>query len=256
MTPDPDPGPASDPAPSPPGSSPDGGDEDRVRGLLARAALGVAPGPVPLAAVRRAGLARRRRRAAGLSALSVLGAAAAVAAVVVLTPVRPTPSAPGPDRIAAPPSTSPAPDPAPSASSPLPPDPAPVRVVAPGERVDAGRGYTVWLTEQGKYWSDPDGLENFRSAVDGNIDRSATGVSRQSEGTAAGAFHSGLYYGTRTVGRVELTDARGRTILATLLELPGRPGWGVWYAHTGAGAGEVSVELYDRAGERLGDGPV
>ncbi|WP_432114407.1 hypothetical protein [Streptomyces sp. S1] len=254
MTPDPDPGPASGPAPSPSGSSPGDGDEDRVRGLLARAALGVAPGPVPLAAVRRAGLARRRHRAAALSALSVLGAAAAVAAVVVLTPVRPAPSAPGPDRIAAPPSTSPAP--APSASSPLPPDPAPVRVVAPGERVDAGRGYTVWLTEQGKYWSDPDGLENFRSAVDGNIDRSEPGVSRQSEGTAAGVFHSGLYYGTRTVGRVELTDARGRTILATLLELPGRPGWGVWYAHTGAGAGEVSVELYDRAGERLGDGPV
>ncbi|MFF5455803.1 hypothetical protein ACFY40_31910 [Streptomyces sp. NPDC012950] len=58
------------------------------------------------------------------------------------------------------------------------------------------------------------------------------------------------------MGRVELTGAGGRTILATLLELPGRPGWGVWYAHTGAGAGEVSAELYDRAGERLGDGPV
>ncbi|MFJ7129714.1 hypothetical protein [Streptomyces sp. NPDC098101] len=274
MTPDPAPDPASDPAPdpvpSPPGFSPDGGDEDRVRGLLARAALGVAPGPVPLAAVRRAGLARRRRRAAGLSALSVLGTAATVAAVVVLTPVRPAPSVPGPgpgpDRIAAPPSTfpPPAPDPAPSSSSPrppdpdppLPPDPTPVRVVAPGERVDAGRGYTVWLTEEGKHWSDPDGFENFRSVVDGNIDLSDAGVSHQSEGSAAGAFHSGLYHGTRTVGRVELTDAGGRTILATLLELPGRPGWGVWYAHTGAGAGEVSVELYDRAGDRLGDGPV
>ncbi|MZE51974.1 hypothetical protein GTY86_11830 [Streptomyces sp. SID5770] len=114
--------------------------------------------------------------------------------------------------------------------------PTPIRTVRPGERVDAGRGHTVWLTKKGKHGSDPDGLEDFRSA--------------------AGVFPSGLSCGTRTVGRVEPTDARGRTILSTLLELPGRPGWGVWYAHTGAGAGEVSAELYDRAGDRLGGGPV
>ncbi|MFJ4337118.1 hypothetical protein [Streptomyces sp. NPDC088915] len=239
MTPAPSPDPDPDPSPSPPS------DQEHVRDLLARAVRDVVPGPVPLAAVRRAGLARRRRRAAGLSALSVLGAAAAVAAVVVLTPVRPSPA--GPAHAAAQPSTARTPSPSP----PRAPDPAPVRVVAPGERVDAGQGYTVWLTEEGKHWNGPEEYENFRSAVDGNVDTSEPGVSHQSEGGPAGAFHSGLYYGTRTAGRVELTAPGGRTVLATLLELPGRPGWGVWYAHTGPGVGETAVTLYDRAGKRL-----
>ncbi|MYV65195.1 hypothetical protein GT043_04355, partial [Streptomyces sp. SID2131] len=143
----------------------------------------------------------------------------------------------------------------PPPSPPRAPDPSPVRVVAPGERVDAGQGYTVWLTEEGKHWNGPEEYENFRSAVDGNVDASAPGVSHQSEGGPAGAFHSGLYYGTRTAGRVELTAPGGRTVLATLLELPGRPGWGVWYAHTGPGVGETAVTLYDRAGKRLADLP-
>ncbi|MFJ4872254.1 hypothetical protein [Streptomyces sp. NPDC088757] len=257
--PSPDPDPAPSPSPSPslspspsPSPSPPS-DQEHVRDLLARAVRDVVPGPVPLAAVRRAGLARRRRRAAGLSALSVLGAAAAVAAVVVLTPVRPSPA--GPAHAAAQPSTARTPSPPPSRTPPptppRAPDPSPVRVVAPGERVDAGQGYTVWLTEEGKHWNGPEEYENFRSAVDGNVDTSEPGVSHQSEGGPAGAFHSGLYYGTRTAGRVELTAPGGRTVLATLLELPGRPGWGVWYAHTGPGVGETAVTLYDRAGKRL-----
>lgn len=50
-------------------------------------------------------------------------------------------------------------------------------------------GFTVWSTEDGKHWSGPDGFENFRSVVDGNIDRSWPGaVSHQSEGaTRAGS---------------------------------------------------------------------
>ncbi|MFF5635658.1 hypothetical protein [Streptomyces sp. NPDC012825] len=71
--------------------------------------------------------------------------------------------------------------------------PARIRTVRSGERVDAGRGYTVWLTEEGRHWADPDGFENFRSVVDGNIDRSEPGVSHQSEGGPAGTFYSGLY---------------------------------------------------------------
>ncbi|WP_432059306.1 hypothetical protein [Streptomyces sp. S1] len=137
------------------------------------------------------------------------------------------------------------------------PAPTPIRTVRPGERVDAGRGYTVWLTKKGKHWSDPDGFENFRSVVDGNIDRSEPGVSHQSEGTAAGVFHSGLYYGTTKTGRVELTDSKGRRTVATLLSLPGRSDWGVWYAHTrpAAGGDGVGVALYDRRGALLADLP-
>ncbi|MGW8764849.1 hypothetical protein ACWGN5_20320 [Streptomyces sp. NPDC055815] len=234
------------PTPLPdPGPSSSGPGESEVRGVFARVALDVTPGPVPLAAVRRAGRAWRRRRTAGLSALAVLGTATAVAAVVALVPVRPSPPAPAP--VAAPPTAvrTSAPAVAPTRTPP------PVRLVAAGERVDAGEGWKVWLTGDGKHWTGPDGYENFRSVVDGNLDRSQPGVSHQTEGGPAGTFHSGVYYGTRAAGRVELTDAGGRTVLATLLELPGRPGWGVWFARTGPGDGRAGVTLYDRAGARL-----
>ncbi|MFB8401685.1 hypothetical protein [Streptomyces sp. NPDC055912] len=135
----------------------------------------------------------------------------------------------------------------------------PVRTVRPGQRVDAGGGFTVWLTRDGKHWTGPDGYENFRSVVDGNIDRSEPGVSHQSEGDATGVFHSGLYYGTRKAGRVELSDDEGHKTVATLIALPGRPDWGVWYAHTGPvdgnGGSSLGVTLYDRAGRPLAELP-
>ncbi|MFF8834368.1 hypothetical protein [Streptomyces sp. NPDC015130] len=132
----------------------------------------------------------------------------------------------------------------------------PVRTVRPGERVDAGQGWTVWLTRKGKHWSGPDGYENFRSVVDGNIDRTQPGVSHQSEGGENGVFHSGLYYGTRDAGRVELTGSDGRKTLATLVALPGRPDWGVWYVHTApTQGGSPAVALYDRSGKLLADLP-
>ncbi|WP_395361279.1 hypothetical protein ACHGLA_16490 [Streptomyces sp. YH02] len=138
------------------------------------------------------------------------------------------------------------------------PAPNPVVTVRPGQRVDAGGGFTVWLTRDGKHWTGPDGYENFRSVVDGNIDRSQPGVSHQSEGDATGAFHSGLYYGTRKAGRVELSDAEGHKTVATLIALPGRPDWGVWYAHTGPdgnGGSSLGVTLYDREGKLLAELP-
>ncbi|MGW4158897.1 hypothetical protein [Streptomyces sp. NPDC004788] len=138
--------------------------------------------------------------------------------------------------------------------------PAPsVQVVRSGERVDADGGWTVWLTPEGKHWTGPDGFENFRSVVDGNIDPSQPGVSHQSEGDATRTFHSGLYYGTRKAGKVVLTGADGRKTAATLLELPGRPGWGVWYvtlpAHRDGTSDGVRVSLYDRGGRLLAELP-
>ncbi|MFI8517822.1 hypothetical protein ACIGEZ_08380 [Streptomyces sp. NPDC085481] len=133
--------------------------------------------------------------------------------------------------------------------------PSPVSVVRSGERVDAGKGWTVWLTEEGKHWVGPDGTENFRSVVDGNIDPSEPGVSHQSEGDATATFHSGLFYGTKKAGKVVLTDAGGRRTSATLLELPGRPGWGVWYAHRAGSVDGVGVKLYDRNGRLLAELP-
>ncbi|MER5310013.1 hypothetical protein ABT034_19780 [Streptomyces sp. NPDC002773] len=197
----------------------------------------------------------------------LLAAAALVAAAVIAAPSAvgaPTETATAETATASQPT---APAPAPAAAAPtkaapvkaVAPAPNPVRTVRPGGRVDAGKGYTVWLTREGKHWTGPDGYENFRSVVDGNIDRSEPGVSHQSEGDATGVFHSGLYYGTRHVGRVELTDAEGDTTVATLLALPGRPDWGVWYAHTGPSegnrGGSIGVALYDRAGKLLAELP-
>ncbi|MFF6885544.1 hypothetical protein ACFY9F_20510 [Streptomyces sp. NPDC012421] len=122
-----------------------------------------------------------------------------------------------------------------------------VRTVRSGERVDAGGGYTVWLTRQGKHWTGPDGFEQFRSVVDGNLDLTRPALSHQGEGT----FHSGIYGGPVRPGRVEVTDSEGRVTRATLLQLPGRPDWGVWYAHTAPTGHDVSVSFYARNGRLL-----
>ncbi|WP_051804276.1 hypothetical protein [Streptomyces griseus] len=133
---------------------------------------------------------------------------------------------------------------APSVPAPV---PAAFRTVRPGERVDAGDGHTLWLTRQGKHWTGPDGFEQFRSAVDGNLDLTRPALSHQGEGT----FHSGIYGGPDLPGRVEVTDAEGRVTTATLLQLPGRPGWGVWYAHTAPSGRDVSVAFRARDGRLL-----
>ncbi|MFE1552192.1 hypothetical protein [Streptomyces sp. NPDC058718] len=247
-TPDPDTGPGTD------AENAESAEADRVREAFAREARAVTPSPVPLAALMREGRkARRRRRTVTFSALAVLGAATAAAAVVGVVPARPSLPAPAP--IAAPPSVAPrvpTPKATPTSAKPT---PTPVRVVASGQRVDAGKGWKVWLTAEGKHWTGPDGLENSRSVTDGNVDTVAPGVSHQAETSPAGGFHSGLYYGTRAVGRVELSGPGGTRTAATLLELPGRPGWGVWYAHTGPGVGEAGLAMYDRAGKLLAELP-
>ncbi|XIE79042.1 hypothetical protein AB6O49_15310 [Streptomyces sp. SBR177] len=172
--------------------------------------------------------------------------AAAVVAAAALTSAPAAVAAPAPAPAAG---TATATAPAPAKTT------SPVRVVASGERVDAGGGFTIWLTAEGKHWLSPDGTENFRSVVDGNIDLSRPGVSHQAEGDATATFHSGLFYGTKRAGQVVLTDADGRRTSATLLELPGRPGWGVWYAHRTGSVEGVGVALYDRNGRLLAELP-
>ncbi|MCX4545938.1 hypothetical protein [Streptomyces sp. NBC_01565] len=230
-----------------------------VRAVFAEAAQDVAPGPVPLADVRRRGRARRVRRSAALAGLGVVSAAAvAVVAVASVTLVLSPSDARQPSVAVRPSLPAPLPTPSPSASiSPSassPPAVEPPRTVRPDERVDAGRGWTVWLTAQGKYWTGPDDHQNFRSVTDGNLDLTRPGVSHQSEGDATGVFHSGVYYGPGAA-RVELTDSAGTKTDATLLQLPGRPGWGVWYAHTRPPSDGLAVTLYDAAGKALTDLP-
>ncbi|MFJ4734617.1 hypothetical protein ACIP6V_20465 [Streptomyces sp. NPDC088770] len=106
------------------------------------------------------------------------------------------------------------------------------RVVASGEHVTAAPGFELWLTAEGKYWTTPSMPDDpqFRSVVDGNIDRSTPGVSMQAEGTDSHVYLSGVYYGGKgTASSVEIATADG-TVHGKLIELPGKPGWGAWYA--------------------------
>ncbi len=105
------------------------------------------------------------------------------------------------------------------------------RIVEPGERVTGAPGFELWLTPEGKHWTTPDMPEGqFRSVVDGNIDLSSPGVSVQSEGTPERVYLSGLYYGGKGTASVVELETQAGPLRGELLELPGRPGWGVWYA--------------------------
>lgn len=108
---------------------------------------------------------------------------------------------------------------------------ASARIVAPGEHVRVPGGAEIWLTQEGKHWTTPENTDpQFRSVVDGNIDPSRPGVSLQVEGAGSQYLLSGLYYGgTGTASRVVLRTTAG-VVHGELLELAGKPGWGVWYA--------------------------
>ncbi|CAL9474009.1 hypothetical protein [Streptomyces sp. enrichment culture] len=199
-------------------AGPEGAGAGRLREALAEAAHDVTPSRVPLAAVQRRGRRLRHRRRA-----TVLGAGGALLLLPLVLVARPG-SGPHPAP-ATPPAASASPSPAPSVR------PAP-RVVAPGERVTAAPGFRLWLTAEGKHWTTPSlpDLEQFRSVVDGNIDRDTPGVSVQSEISDGRAYLSGLYYGGEgTASTVEIETPSG-TVRGKLIELSGDPGWGVWYA--------------------------
>ncbi|GGN65613.1 hypothetical protein GCM10011579_036190 [Streptomyces albiflavescens] len=105
------------------------------------------------------------------------------------------------------------------------------RIVAPGEHVKVPGGAEIWLTEEGKHWTTPENPEpQFRSVVDGNIDLTRPAVSLQTEGVNGHYFLSGLYYGGKGTASRVTVETKAGTVHGKLLELAGKPGWGVWYA--------------------------
>ncbi|WP_411092829.1 hypothetical protein [Streptomyces sp. 049-1] len=102
------------------------------------------------------------------------------------------------------------------------------QVVAPGERVQAGAGVELWLTEEGKHWSTPEMEHQFRSVVDGNIDLRTPGIGLTAEIVGDRYFLSGIHVTKHRSVRVVVHTSDGE-VTASVLRLPGRPGWGVWY---------------------------
>ncbi|MEW1873076.1 hypothetical protein AB0420_34180 [Streptomyces caelestis] len=127
-----------------------------------------------------------------------------------------------------------------------------VRVVAPGERVRAGAGVELWLTEEGKHWSTPEMEHQFRSVVDGNIDLRSPGIGLMAETVGDRCFLSGIHVtGHRSVRVV--VDTSDGAVTASVVRLPGAPGWGVWYADVPLHEDLTvdGVTLYDKRGKEI-----
>ncbi|GHJ40709.1 hypothetical protein [Streptomyces sp. TS71-3] len=226
----------------------------RLRAALTEAAYEITPSRLPLEAIERDGRRRRfRRRAAVLSAgcglllvplavVGLWGPGSGDADRVTSHPAPPSPSASS--RSVSPPAASP-----PAAGEAK-------RVVASGRHTRVAPGFELWLTPEGKHWSTPSSPEpEFRSVVDGNVGVQSPGVSLQAETTSGRSYLSGLYYGGKgTASRVVVTTKAG-TVQGGLLELPGAPGWGVWYATGDLGPHSTdmdfitAVTVYDTDGK-------
>ncbi|MFD6825501.1 hypothetical protein ACFWC5_34880 [Streptomyces sp. NPDC060085] len=117
-----------------------------------------------------------------------------------------------------------------------------VRVVAPGERVQAAPKVQLWLTKDGKHWSTPIQANQFRSVVDGNLDMSQPGVSLQSEPVEGRYFLSGVYHGKGDAASVKVVTDKG-TVTGRIIHLAGQPGWGAWYATSALPTGPKSKDF-------------
>jgi hypothetical protein len=244
-----------------------GGDAEHLRRLFTEAAAGLVPPDVQLDAVEQRGRALRRRRS---------GAVAAVCALLLAPGV-----VFGADRFMGGGSTDG------SGAGAADVARSPIRIVAPGERVDAVPGVQVWLTTDGKHssttykddykdrygggYKDGYGSASEAGAASGNptTGKPASGkptVSVQPEPlNNTSYFLSGLYGGlSADPARVEVT-VDDRRITGTVLTLAGSPGWGVWYARTslslqelksGSGDGGPTVTVYDAAGKAVARGGV
>ncbi|MGW1729274.1 hypothetical protein ACWCQK_41470 [Streptomyces sp. NPDC002306] len=180
-------------------------DSELLHQLFTDAAYDITPSLVPLAAIVQAGRTRRRRHTTALATACGLLLIPLAATAVHIT-------------------TSPAQtigQPAATVSS--------VRVVAPGERVQAAPKAQLWLTKDGKHWSTPTQANQFRSVTDGNLDMSLPGVSLQSEPIQGRYFLSGVYNGKGDAVSVKVVTDKG-TVTGRVVRLAGQPGWGAWYA--------------------------
>ncbi|WP_314409831.1 sigma factor-like helix-turn-helix DNA-binding protein [Streptomyces kroppenstedtii] len=130
---------------------------------------------------------------------------------------------------------------------------AAVRVVTPGERVEAAPGVQFWLSKDGTHVSAPGQPNQFRDA--GEDKRGVTLWVDSTTGNGKRVFLSGVHRGPREASRVEVRTAGG-TFTARLLTLAGSPGWSAWYVDAqlpggGTSSSDITVKAYDSAGTLL-----
>jgi hypothetical protein len=188
-------------------------DDDALRRMFGesaeRARVGAAPVEATMGRGRALHMRRRNTRVAvAVIALSSLGLGLGMA----MGPDAGSPN-PEPGSVAAPPAQA-----------------AEVRQVAPGQRVEVGHGIAMWLTSNGyHYVTDPIMPQNTagRAVTDDRVFPVDT-VDLRVYSTDAASLYTGAYRGERNAARVTVRVA-GRTLQATLLTLPGNPGWSAYY---------------------------
>ncbi|MGP4013022.1 sigma factor-like helix-turn-helix DNA-binding protein [Streptomyces sp. 4N124] len=221
-----------------------GGDAERLRGVFAeiaetaQVADGLAPFAVQLGAIEERGRTLRRRRVGVVAAVCAL--LLAPAAVFATDRIVGSGAADG------------------SAATVVGMASSPIRIVAPGERVEAMPGVQVWLTTDGRHWSTAQGPNQFQRLPGDGSENRQPGVLVQPEPVKGAYFLSGLYYGlSADPARVEVT-VDGSEVTGSVLTLAGNPGWGVWYAPAPLSTAELKasyveggpmVTVYDAAGK-------
>lgn len=131
--------------------------------------------------------------------------------------------------------------------------PGPIRVLAPGERVEPVPGLKVWLTSDGEHWSASQAAVPARAAGDR--------VSVQMHLLADGRYLvTGRYEDLSTDPRRVEVSLGGSVSVGTVLTLAGGPGWGVWYLpkpldarelKESLGSDGLSVTVYDADGRAV-----
>jgi len=207
-------------------------DTERLRGYFADVARDVTPSPVPLAAIRRAGRARRRR-GAGLAVCCGLALAALTfTAVQLVSPARP--------RFVTVPADRPA---------------GPAEVVPGGTSLLLPSGVKVELDGTGGL-----GMIGSTSEMEDRTGESTAigppgfSVQFNSTSVAGKRYLTGFYFdGTRSAARIEITTTQG-TFAGQLLHVAGKP-QGLWYAQAGTGPLDTTpwsslkeITVYDAAG--------
>ncbi|MGW8950094.1 hypothetical protein [Streptomyces sp. NPDC055709] len=188
--------------------------EDNLAKTLHASAHAVPVRPAPTEAVIQRGRAMRRRRKTARAA----GLAAVLAPCTLLAGLQITATASTPTQ--------------PMITAAQPTKSAAARVVRAGERIDAGRGYTVWLTKENTMVVEGPGTHRKQKPIFGPTGPNnlrAGGVVHKSGNLYAGAYEGKVARATVKLGEV--------TLNAKVITLAGNPGWAAFYVNGPSTAG-------------------